>query len=223
MPTSTLDAPIFAKAASTAVEVRVWPASDAYVVGRLLPGTRVEISHTWPGDPRWLAVPDVGWILDAPGALAFSSSTGSVTESHARVSGPSHLAGVLTGVAPLDSMIHAVVSADAEAIAARLAYQRVPCIVDPQAPGAPECPAGVTDRSVIDAFPRSVYEADASPIPRMEEARTIDNVVTLDVERPPRLYGVLEQRGVTIFETPYCRAMDGLLQHWRARRLCAAC
>lgn len=183
--------------------MRTWPASDAYVAGRLLPGTVVEISHAWPSDPRWFAVAGVGWILNAPGSLALEGPTEAVAESHVRVSGPSHPAGVLTGVAPLDSVIREVVSADTEAIEARLLYQRVPCLVDPQGPGLPDCPAGVPDRTIIEAFARGVYDAGGSLIPRIDGARTFDYVAILSPESPSRLYAVLRQRDVTILETPY--------------------
>ncbi len=57
-----------------------------------------------------------------------------------------------TGIAFVDEVIDELLDGDAEALAARAVYRRVPCSTAPGEPATPRCPAGVEDGDELEVF-----------------------------------------------------------------------
>jgi hypothetical protein len=100
-----------------------------------------------------------------------------------------------TGVAALDEMIAAALTADIDALMSRVSYERMGCVTSGQLGSPVTCPDGVPEGSLIEAFPYA--QCDGGWIPpdvlRAALVRTFDGTVAL--------YAVLQVRSPEPGET----------------------
>ena len=198
-PTATPEL-VEARITTDRLNVRTGPGLDFPVIGQLFEGDVVRVVG-WATDgnndhARWYGILETGWVIDEEVWLDLDRAAAdhilnSPDERLAMV-GPRHDRTVRTGTVA-DRAIEAVISGDADAVAALVRFTERPCSVadDYTAPGCGDR----ADETLIPAVPISVCHG-GHIVDRDELATFVENwMIPSHPERSPeplRLYGVTE-------------------------------
>lgn len=95
-----------------------------------------------------------------------------------------------TGVAFVDEVIDELLDGDAEALAGRAVYQRVPCSTAPAEPATKRCPAGVEDGDEVEVFTFVGCHGEPTFAPALIE-RIASTLATEDESGAGSIYAVV--------------------------------